>query len=307
MNLEAVLEKVKVEEAKKSDTVISLQSTIPLVEDNQIILKLGRNTTKKFTSTGLQSYLQKIDVPMGFFNKCTSDLKRNILTEFHAAGSNQDVMLRLYNDDTIRFMASSKYAIYDDVHIAEALNGIQSNLKIKEFRQSEEFFVIRAVGDEFKIGEKPYFAGIQIMNSEVGKSSVKAQFLLWEQVCTNGLIVQNKSLGGISMIHLGKERDSKLREGVKSLVSRFDEFNDSVQQKLKAFSNLSAKEFFEKIEKTKEIPQKILKSISERVPSLTDASSLDVMSAYTEAIQVYDWDARNTHETLAGDLLWESV
>ena len=304
MNLETILERVKSEEEKKSDTIIKLQYAVPLVEDNQITLKIGRNTKKKFTSTGLQSYLQKIDVPLGFFNKCTSDLKREILTEFHTKHSSNDVMLRLYEEDTIRFMASSKYAKYDDINIAETLGKIESSLQIKQFHQDSDFFILRAVGERFEVLGKPFYPGIQIMNSEVGKSGVKAQFILWEEVCTNGMVIQNKELGGFNMIHLGKERDTKLIAGVNSLVSSFDEFNERAQVKMDIFTQTPGKELFEKFEAHNSIPQRITKAVSETVGNIDEATSLDVMSAYTEAIQVYDWDARNTHEKIAGDLLW---
>ena len=307
MNLSGIIEKVEAEQEKKSDAVISLQSAIPLLEENQVVLKLGRNTTKKFTSTGLQSYLQKIDIPIGFFNKCSSDLKRNILTEFHTNNVKQDVMLRLYNEDTIRFMASSKYAKYDDINIVTALSSVGSSLNVKQFYQSDEFFILRAVGDKFEINGKPYYPGLQIMNSEVGKSSVKAQFLLWEEICTNGMVIQNAELGGFNMIHLGKDRDVKLQQGVSHLISRFDEFNERAQVKMDIFSQTSGKDLFEKMDAHKNIPQKITTAIAETVPAIDDATSLDVMSAYTEAIQVYDWDARNTHEKIAGDLLWATA
>jgi hypothetical protein len=214
-------------------------------------------------------------------------------------------MLRLYEDETIRFMASSKYAKYDDINIAEALGGLESSLKVKQFEQSPDFFILRAVGEKFDVAGKPFFPGIQIMNSEVGKSGVKAQFILWEEVCTNGMVVQNRELGGFNMIHLGKDRDVKLRTGVKTLIDSFDEFNERIQIKMDMFSQASGKDLFEKMDSDKKIPQKIMKSVAETVPAIDEATSLDVMSAFTEAIQVYDWDARNSHEKLAGDLLWE--
>ena len=311
MNLEEVLTKVRAEEEKKSDVVTNLLSTIPLLEGNQTILKLGRNTRKGFTQTGLSSYLQKIDVPIGHFNKCSSHLKRETLAEFHTNNAKQDVMLRLYNDD-IRFIASSKYAKYDDVNIIEALQDINSPLEVREINQSENFFVMRALTENpIEIpGLRPYYPGIQIMNSEVGRSAVKAQLVLWEEVCTNGMIVQNQTLGGFGMIHLGKDRDRQLRSGVNVIVGQLDQFVKDSEEKLKALSSHGGKELFDKLLANKNVPQRLTNSITDQYLSkytddkVEDSTALDVMSAFTESIQGYDWDARSSLERTAGDYLW---
>ena len=321
-----VLERVTAEQAKKSDEILSLRSMIPLVGEEGPKMKQGRKTERYFTKTGLASYLSKIDVPIKFFNKCSDELQEQIMAEHqmkHLLGlgsKDPNILLRIY-DNQIRYMASTKYSKFDDIDVARSLANIDGldNYNIGEYKQTSDFFVLRLLDKElYTIGKRPYQTGIQVMNSEVGKSSIKVQFLIYEQVCTNGMVVEVGGFTPYKKKHIGRKESEDLRIGTIAMIDELPKFREESLKKLGLLdSDWSAKEFLMKLEKDARIPTNVYENTLGTLPKYSGldvdmpldkmaeaATALDASSAFTEAIQTYSWESRNQYEKIAGEFLW---
>jgi hypothetical protein len=311
MILTEVLENLKSDAERKSDVLTNMLAVTPRVENGEIVLATKRkDKIMPLTRRGMLSYLEKINIPAGFFRKCSDELKFNMVSEFHQKTSEKDVFLRMV-DDKIRYIASSAYSKFDDIDLINALSDVKGiDLDVKDYLQTEDFFKLRVVTKEpiMPVDKRPFYPGIQIMNSEVGMSSVKIEFLLFEEVCTNGLIVSRAGLPRFSMRHIGKPDSDKVKVGMAKVMHFFPKFVARSRTLLDSMSRWEGDKIKEKIKG--QVPEPVMKKIEEFIPNYqqgAETTGLDVLSAYTEAIQSYSLDFRTEHEKLAGDILWGHI
>lgn len=316
-DFQKIQEQVKWEQEKKYDISMNLNSATPFVEGSATRLKMGRKVFET-TPTGLSSLLSRVAIPYGFYNRCSGGLKKEILDEHYVKRSNQDVRLRAYKDtgfETLRYVGSELYSPFDDYSIMDVLSEVSEmgDYKIREFQQSLDFFVMRLTTPEpisYSVRNRPIYAGVQISNSETGRSSVRISFLLWEEVCTNGMTVVREEWGRFVQRHIGKKGTESLKYAAEDYLRRLPDFKASMDEKYNDASKITGEQAIEKFRSDKRIPKKIKKEMTETylsnyAPSIEDATAVDVLSAYTEAIQTYQWDSRFELEDIAGDYLLE--
>lgn len=277
-------------------------------------LSVGEDTTDgmPLNKTGMASYLDKISVPRGFFAKCSVDLKQGIVSEFQAQVPNSgDKWFVRSNRGQIRYVASDQYAKFDNLDILEALAKVNlDGIEQKEYHDNGEHFVLRLAQKEpLMMGGRPFFAGLQLSNSEVGLGSVRGSLMLWEEVCTNGLTVPVKDLGTFSMIHAGQNRRERLDGSLFNLIEKFDTFVERSGSKLADALTKDGVAVLKKVKRTRAVSETLYHAVEEKLKNYAEDVKqplyLDVVSAYTEAIQTLPWEERFYHERLAGSLLWD--
>lgn len=313
IDFNTISQTVQRERERKFDSVTKMSDVTPLIEQKSILLRTPERTAS-LTKRGLSSYLEKIKVPHGFFGRCSEELKQSILGEHHPKAAKSSVLLRFY-DDSIRFVGSNKYGIFDDAEIMDELaqvDSLHSTLKIREFHQTVDNLVMRVTTNDPIVAPngRPFYPGIQIMNSETGCASLSIQFLLWEQICTNGVTVPHGIMKSYTKRHLGNTDAEKLRLKVSTneILQELPRFIDSSHRALQDLSKISDKDMIEQIEAESRVPKMIKEALPGILPNYTPANmkptALDVLSAYTEAIQKYQWDTRNQLEDIAGEFLF---
>ena len=311
--LSSVISQVRDQAKNRSDLAIGMRSMIPTVGAEGVNLRIGGKKELSFTKTGLSSFLQKINVPTGFFNRSSKVLKKQILDEHFPNATKKkevNVFLRL-QDDRIRYMASEKYGFFDDLDVVNALEKVEplTQLNIRSFHQNEDHFILRATTVKPIEGKsiRPFYPGVHIENSETGLSMVRVNFLLYEQVCTNGAIVE-KGFKSYQMKHLGQRKDNSiLVRNVSEVISHLPEFTRLMTEKLSGLSQVKAQDILDKLEQDTRIPKAIKESLPEKIGNYTTPgqapTGLEALSAYTEAIQRYNWDSRPTMEAIAGEYI----
>lgn len=234
--------------------------------------------------------------------------------------SNTQVLLRTVRDSgenpkrRVRFVASELYRKFDDVEIMSSISKANAldNFNIKEFHQTPEYMVLRVMaGEPLDIaGRRPYYPGVQIVNSEIGKSSVKMSFMLWEEVCTNGMTVARQEFAKYSQRHIGKKSADELASNVDKFFSKVSHFKDVMYGHLMKLDSISHREMMERMDRRKMLNPKLTESMEanylpkySKGGDVSVATGLDTMSAYTEAIQKYNWDSRLSFEEDAGSLM----
>ena len=311
--LESIFEAEKNLALGKKDFLVQKSYISPDVNGfGSTSLGIGSGKEKlDLTDTGLSSYLDKVGVPRTFYKECSPELRHSIATEFQGRVPNQSDSWRIRTlNNKIRFVASSRYAKFDNIDILSALDKIElGGLEVKEHYDDGKHFVLRVCQKEALNTEgRPFFAGIEISNSEVGLRSVKAACMLWEEVCTNGLTIPVKELGSFNMIHAGEKRREIMEGKLEGLINSFEGFAEQSRLKLMEAEEMDGNSLLARIKNLKEIPEGLFHTIENKAKQYAlDESSptyLDVISGYTEGIQALGWGERFHHEDKAGKLLW---
>ena len=146
------------------------------------------------TRHSLSQLCNKIGVPIRYVDKCIDsgrvDLAaENINSWIDDFGKN--LFIREYKN-TIRGVLSDRYSTLDTPHIMDAVNDVLNfdEYQIKGYTLSPERFHARIIQREMmNIDGEDLFAGIQIDSSDVGRSILTVKFMIWKQVCTNGLCI----------------------------------------------------------------------------------------------------------------------
>lgn len=310
-SLEEVVEQVTQEQSKKSDTLTLLKDWRVGVDSNGKTKLENEEKLLYINDTGLSSFLEKIKVPKSFYNRCSPELKREIADEHFKKTPDSLVRFRTY-EDQLRYIGSEKYAVFDDIDVLNSLLDLPkfNSLCIREFYQTPTKLILRTTwGDAITDGVKrPFIPGVQITNSEVGQGSVSVSFFLWEQVCTNGLIVSRDRFAKYRRAHLGSNKDNSnlLRESCNLIITALPTFAEEMRRKLVGLNTMNPDVLFQSILNNHTIPDSIKATMENTVLRYEEKgkeTAIDILSAFTDSIQRLNWDQRLQLEEVAGNLL----
>lgn len=271
------------------------------------------------TRHSLSQLCNKIGVPIRYIDKCIDSGRLDLAAEninswIDDFGKN--LFIREYRN-TIRGVLSDRYSTLDTPHIMDAINDVLDfdEYKIKGYLLSPERFHARIVQREMmNINGEDLFAGVQIDSSDVGRSILVVKFMIWKQVCTNGLCISQG--GGVlfQQKHIGIDA-SEFRDGFRNslnniplLVEHSKELieearRDGERYSTKNFNEQQLKDFIERIKmKTKlsdEGVAKVLNFMSEKY----GFSKWGFVNSLTEVAQDYTLERRIEIEKIAGDVL----
>ena len=165
-------------------------------QDNSIRFLNDRGVPVRysFTRYSLGQLCAKIGVPSSYIRKClTSDMGSLAETNINSWLSEFDktLFIRSYQN-SIRGILSDRYTVLDTPSIIESVSDVidMDHYSIKGYFLSPDRFHARIVQREMlNIEGEDLFAGIQIDSSDVGRSILHVEFLIFKQVCTNGLCI----------------------------------------------------------------------------------------------------------------------
>lgn len=200
---------------------------------------------KEFTTHSMSQLCTKIGVPNRYIDKCIKAGNIQLAAENMNSWIDEygrSLFIREYGE-RVRAVLSDRYMVLDAPVILETLTDLVNpdDFTIRGFFLNEERFHARIVMNEMlQISGEDLFAGIQVDSSDVGRSIINIQFLIFKQVCTNGLIVSHADYELFKKRHLGnsqvdfqldfQEAFTKLPELIDSvprLVSNANKFDNS--------------------------------------------------------------------------------
>jgi len=309
MQLDKIKEEVKALSKQKTDIVTSLNCLSPDLKENVISLST-RSKLRNMTCTkrGQTSYLKLLEIPRNFFYKCNQDLQRDIIREFHAKFADRNVILRLINNE-IRFVASERYKPFNDVDVIDSIGDLTNDVVVRDFFQNNDFFKLRlTLTDPIKpCEEKVFYPGVQVLNSETGLSSVRVDFFIYEEVCTNGMIVPFADLPSFKMKHSGSPLGVSLEQSFSRIIGDLSELRSRSEKLLLKAQNTSGENLLNAFKQIKHdgkvIPLKRIEELAKNYQSSDKLMALDLLSGYTEAVKNFNIDERLKHESFAGKLL----
>lgn len=281
---------------------------------------VGADHCALFTKHSLGQFCTKIGVPSQYVQKCFNRGRSDIAlynVEEWLKEYNSPLLMRHYKD-TIRGILSPKYSICDTPDILDGVDRVLdlSNFKVKGNFVSPERFHIRLVDrDSFEVPGEDLFGGLTIDSSDVGRSTLRVNFFVFKQVCSNGMVVGKGHAQLFKQKHIGITAKD-FREGLAKGFELYPKVASSVRNKIERTRNSEGLFSFnyEDQEQLEELIDNI--RTSAKVTPATANKVVDIMrsgryednrwgyiNALTEVAQDLTLEKRIELESYAGTLL----
>lgn len=172
--------------------------------------------------------LNRLGIPAGYYYRCSGELRSSnfFYWKDHPQFRNKQLLLR-WIDEHIRAVFSTRYSpdLDDAVLIPVALSALREActdtpediLHLKDFQQDEDFTLLRVLYKNERAEHEGniYFAGVTIVNSEVGKSSIwiRPTIRSGNHLGAYDFIDRSKE-GCMSIRHIGNLKVEKVREAI---------------------------------------------------------------------------------------------
>lgn len=285
-------------------------SSILSVSPEDLRLLTDGKNGKQLTRHSLAQLCTKAGIPMKYMDKCIENRKLGLVAENvnqWLGDMNKELMLRDYAG-RVRGIMSNKYSPLDT---PEILNGIKSALDdeymVKSFLLNEERFHARLLsGEKIPVPKEDLFVGIEVDSSDVGKSMLRVQFMVYKQICTNGLKVNLGDSILFQQKHIGISVD-KFQDELVANLEHIPMLTKEVAKLIKDSSTKLSKADIDKyIEKLME-EAKMGKDNAEKVIAIANAkygmTKWGVINSITELAQQFTLDRRLELESFAGKIL----
>lgn len=206
----------------KSNT--ELQYQVQIQETNSIV---------KFSSLALSQLLSKIGISAGFYNKCPPWLQQDIFNYFIGLDPDLQFFIRFAPNSVfqdilqedyaipVRAVLSTGYHCIDDHElIPKVITSLEElenpkNLRFLNCTWSDQITRMLVLFEDCKTiyNNQEYFAGISIVNSEVGQSSVWIEPIVFNNsyVIYNRASLQKQQVN-CRVVHRGAQTFDKLNE-----------------------------------------------------------------------------------------------
>ena len=198
------------------------------------------NNRSPISDHAMGQLCNRIGVPFGYIKNCEKNDMDELVTEninqwLDATG--KDFFIREH-DHRIRGVLSTRYSTLDTPDILDVLLNSTDfgTAKVKGHYLSPERFHLRLTEDTKLFNKDDLFPGIQIDSSDVGRSTLRVQFLIYKLVCTNGMVVPTKGSVFFEQKHIGITKD-EFREGLIAATKQFGEAQKDIIPLIKAAKN----------------------------------------------------------------------
>lgn len=205
----------------------------------------------------------------------------------------------------IRFIGTSRYRLYKHEDFLNDLAKTKfSGMYIQNATVNEDRMIIRVTdNDPLSDVGKNMFAGYHIMNSENGSSSISITHMIYDLLCTNGLMEMFDKSKVMIQKHIGFNVGD-FRDRVIDISETLDELHGKSVELIRKLVSFKLDEkqidaIFKLYEKRYHASQAFIGMAKE-----CNINTLwDLISSITERCQEYSWDSRLSHESNAGKLL----
>lgn len=278
--------------------------------DEELNLNFGEH---KLPMSGLATghLCGKLQVPSRYFSRLTAT-GNNVLAAKNIncwlEDNEKNLFLREY-DGKIRGVLSGSYSVYDAPEILKSVSEVfdLNNFKLKGSFINEERLHLRLIENEMmNIEDEDLFAGISLDSSDVGRSGLQVRFFVWKQICTNGLVIAQRSANLFRQRHVGITHDdfvASLTEGLKV----FYDLKDEVVESIKRTKEIPVTEDIEVLAKDLKEATKLSDDAVEEVIEFMNVNYepnlFGLINGITEVAQSYTLERRVELETIAGSML----
>lgn len=257
--------------------------------------------------------LGRLRIPAAYLHRCPPDLMAANINYWISKFGDKEIQLR-WHDNTVRAIFSTRYSSEMDDHLLypivfegleSSVTDVETELFLKDFDKSDDISILRAVFLKAKVvcEERIYYAGISIVNSEVGRSSLWIVPTIRGGWKTDAHTFSDRMDGRTSMRHVGEMSPQKIRDAIIE-AKRVAEIG--IYQLLEAdkdMVNKPAEEVRAFFAETDILTENILNIIDEEYKEVQEASRLKIAHSMLTAIKTLPLFQRYLAEQEVGRFL----
>lgn len=220
-NFENLYKTTKAIHDRNRDLRTSIQNIEVVKDANNIKLyERERDILLPFSDWSLSQFCGLIGgIQAGYIKKCLEynkvDLALKNLDEWlkdkQKSLGHKDKSIFIRHSDRIHGILSDRYAVLDDLEVLEMVRDqlpYRMKFIVQSYFISEEMMNVRLIQrTPLHVEDQDLFIGVNIWNSRVGRSSLNVSILIFKQICTNGLIVQEGDGTFYIQRHVGIDRE----------------------------------------------------------------------------------------------------
>jgi hypothetical protein len=280
----------------------------------------------KINNWATSQLFQKMDMPTKYFSELLERDPELTSYHFNKVFKNEPkrMLIRTHsfsNDKPcIRGVLSDLYSVLDNITVANSLLQIlpqfSTEVKLESSYIEDRYLHLRILFPTTqrelglttrKVGDIVQ-AGVDIVNSEVGFSSLNIAALVWRLVCTNGMrSVTEESYFSQRHIHVESDIFTKnmsfaIYSGIKGAIKTIDSFSA-----LKEIDVPYALEAIPVVGERLDIPKYIVKDAQEEWQTEEDSTAYGIVNSFTAAAKRLSNDARLEMEKTAFIILCLSI
>lgn len=208
----------------------------------------------------------------------------------------------------IRYIGTDRYRLYRNREfLADLSVSDLGGLVVRNAYVGEDNLILRLTSSEpLPIEGKNIFSGFHLLNSENGSSSIQVRHLIYDLICTNGMMVVFESNDIIRQRHSRFDVEA-FRGKVVDVASQLPEIHS---ESTRYVADLHATQLDEAdlkaslllYENNYDVSKKLVDAVSSKVLNRGTATLWQVVSAITAAAQSYAWQSRMDIENSAASL-----
>lgn len=266
----------------------------------------------KMSDYAFSQLCTKVGVPVRYMKKCLSDGRLGLVEENindWLQDYNKPLFLREH-DNQLRGILSDKFSVLDTPDIIDSIYRTidVDDYSVKSGLVTPERFHARLIqNDMLEIDGEKLQAGLQIDSSDVGRKVLTVRFMIYKEVCTNGLVIQKAGGMLFEQKHIGITNEafySQLNQAMDLVPSVLENSIDLITGAKDTELTLSrttklVEDTASKLKMPEDIPTEVIQLIN----SNYDRSLWGVVNGFTEIAQNYTLDRRLEIEQEAGRLL----
>ena len=255
----------------------------------------------------------KLGIPIRYLEKCIKSGRVDLAQEnvnSWVEDYNKPMFIRMHKG-SVRGLLSTRFSVCDCDEILQVIDD-KLNLdkfKVKGSYLSPERFHLRLVEKNKLFADDDLFAGFTIDSSDVGRSVLRMRFLIYKQVCTNGLIVVKNSSSLFNQKHIGITCEEFAR-GFSESLEMIPKISAEVRDKIERTKNVnfatdekSLVSTIEKLRGNTKFDDTQIQRVLEVMQTTYDSTQWGFINSLTEVAQELTLEKRIEVEEYAGSLL----
>ena len=315
-----------VQEASHHEDVIVKGRDIEIRKDGLIQLRGGDGRLFSWNDHAFGQFCAKIGVPADFVRRSPEDgpaSKSSIINHWKEQVDGRAFTLRLRNLNEpdsrtgahgfVRAFMTDRFSKFDNLEMLDVMEPfIRANdLELQLGAHTDQSFHLRLLSPDFiEMGTEaksdPHKVGIHVLNSEIGKHIFHGDFLVYRQVCTNGLVSLFDKKHLFHHKHVGVELH-EIRTSISAGLEKMQDYTEITVERLKSLKASPVTDPLRELHRSLKAGRATDEFVSLAMQSYEEEpipTRFGVIQAITRAAQkLPTFDARVQMEELAGRLL----
>lgn len=321
-SLEEVLQDIKIDDRNKLD--FSVRGKDLTFRSNGTIVRAGRESLPGLhvSDYAMTQLLNRYDLPVKDSKKLyyTDPEGFTVILNNYMKSDDREILIRSRverNKGIVRSILSDNYSIINNNDIMDVVNDMlkgNEDIKVSNFFLNDRIMHLRLVfiqteeriiNEDLKVDDT-IMNGIDIVNSEVGRSSLRLEPMVFRLVCANGLKAwRQDGENGVRLRHIHIDQDELyklINEGVEKGLNTANKINNRYKESRKMILANPVKEIY-KIAEEEKLSKKMTDRIVKAYEIEPERNKYGVINAFTRAARDLEGDRKLEMEKLAGKIL----